>query len=199
VPSDDWLVGGDRRVAAAERIYDAATELIAHHGINELDIDKLATLVHCSRATVYRYVGGKTEIRNVVLARAANRIVDAVNTAVADLYGRERVVAAILFSLKHIRADPLAQLMVGSIRGGTREVAWLTQSPLLADVAANLAGLTGGDPLAAGWVVRVMLSLMYWPVEDEDSERILVERFVAPAFAEAGDPDAGPYSLPKLS
>ena len=27
MPRDDWLVGGDRRKAAAERIYDAATDL----------------------------------------------------------------------------------------------------------------------------------------------------------------------------
>lgn len=199
MPSDDWLVGGDRRVAAVERIYDAATDLIAHHGINQLDIDKLATLVHCSRATVYRYVGGKTDIRNAVLGRAAARIVGAVNTAVEGLDGRERLITAILLSVKHIRADPLGQLMIGSIRGGTREVAWLAESPLLADFAGDLAGITGGDPLAARWVVRVVLSLMYWPAEDEDNERKLVERFVAPAFAEVSEPDARPYSLPKLS
>ncbi len=32
----DWLVGGDRRTAAAERIYDAATDLIAHDGLGGL-------------------------------------------------------------------------------------------------------------------------------------------------------------------
>jgi hypothetical protein len=32
-------------------------------------------------------------------------------------------------------------------------------------------------------VVRTVLSLMYWPVGDDEAERKLVERFVAPAFA----------------
>lgn len=91
MPNDDWLVGGDRRRAAADRIYDAATDLIAHEGINQLDIDRLATLVHCSRATVYRYVGGKNDIRNVVVKRAAARIADSVRSAVENLSGRERV------------------------------------------------------------------------------------------------------------
>ncbi|MDC9007591.1 TetR/AcrR family transcriptional regulator [Mycobacterium marinum] len=184
MPNDDWLVGGDRRRAAADRIYDAATDLIAHEGINQLDIDRLATLVHCSRATVYRYVGGKNDIRNVVVKRAAARIADSVRSAVENLSGRERVVAAIILSVQRIRADPLGQLMISSIHGGTQEVAWLADSPLLAGVASDLTGLAGGDPHAARWVVRVVLSLMYWPAESEDVERLMVERFVAPVFAE---------------
>ena len=55
----DWLVGGDRRTAAAERIYAAATDLIARDGMDAFDIDTLAARVHCSRATIYRYAGGK--------------------------------------------------------------------------------------------------------------------------------------------
>ncbi len=184
MPGSDWLVGGDRRKIAAERIYDAATDLIAHDGLNALDIDKLATRVHCSRATIYRYVGGKAEIRDVVLTRAAARIVDAVRSAVDGLNGRERVVSAIVLALQQIRSDPLGQLLIGSIRGGAGEMAWLAGSPLLAEFALDLAGLTGGDPQAAQWVVRVVLSLMYWPAEDDDAERQLVERFVGPAFAE---------------
>ncbi|CAM4224417.1 Bacterial regulatory proteins, tetR family [Mycobacterium basiliense] len=186
MPSDDWLVGGDRRAAATERIYDAAADLIARDGLNALDIDKLAVRVHCSRATVYRYVGGKVEIREVVLARAAARIANSVRSAVEHLTGRERVVEAVLQSVQRIRSDPLGQLMIGSIRGGSREVAWLAESPLLAGVASDLAGLAAGDPQsvewAAKWIVRVVLSLMYWPGEDDDAERRLVEMFVAPAF-----------------
>ncbi|KZS64108.1 MAG: TetR/AcrR family transcriptional regulator [Mycobacterium pseudokansasii] len=183
MPVDDWLIGGDRRAAAAERIYDAATDLIAHDGLNTLDIDKLAIRVHCSRATIYRYVGGKTEIRNAVVKRTAERIVDSVRSAVEPLTGSERLVASILLTLQQIRADPLCQLMVSSIRGGTREVAWFAESPLLADFATELAGLAGGDPQAPKWVIRVVLSLMYWPAENEEAERRLVQTFVAPAFA----------------
>ena len=53
----DWLVGGDRRTAAAERIYAAATDLIARDGMDAFDIDTLASRVHCSRATIYRMRG----------------------------------------------------------------------------------------------------------------------------------------------
>lgn len=36
---------------------------------------------------------------------------------------------------------------------------WFNASPLLAGFATDLAGLTGGDPQAAHWVIRVVLSL----------------------------------------
>jgi AcrR family transcriptional regulator len=181
MPRDDWLVGGDRRKAAAERIYDAATDLIAREGPDGFDIETLAARVHCSRATIYRYAGGKAEIRDAVVARAAARIVETVRETVENLHGPERVVTAITVALRLIRADPSGQLMFSSIR--TNDVVWLTGSPLLAGFATELTGLTDRDPQAAQWVVRVVLSLLYWPVGDTATEREVVQRFVAPAFA----------------
>ncbi len=65
----DWVVGGDRGAVAAERIYSAAAQLMLRDGLDALDIDALAEQVHCSRATIYRYAGGKAHIRDVVLLR----------------------------------------------------------------------------------------------------------------------------------
>jgi hypothetical protein len=70
--------------------------------------------------------------------------------------------------------------MIGSVRAN--EMLWLTGSPVLARFATDLAGLTDSDPEAAHWVVRVVLSLMYWPAGDDETERQVVQRFVAPAF-----------------
>lgn len=181
MPRDDWLVGGDRRAIAAERIYAAATEMITHDGPDAFDIDRLANRVHCSRATIYRYVGGKAEIRDAVVGRAASRITESVRNTVANMSGPERVVTAITVALKLIRTDPLGPLMFSSLRAN--DMAWLTGSPLLADFATDLAGLSGHDPDAANWVVRVVLSLMYWPATDEQTEYELVQRFVAPGFS----------------
>ena len=87
---DDWVVGGDRRAAAADRIYAAATDLALRDGLDAFDIEALAERVHCSRATVYRYAGGKSQIRDAVLMRLAAGVVDTVRSAVADLSGPER-------------------------------------------------------------------------------------------------------------
>lgn len=118
MPHDDWLVGGDRRTVATERIYDAATDLITREGPDAFDIDTLAARVHCSRATIYRYVGGKAEIRDAVVARAAARIVETVRQTVENLHGPERVVTAITVALKLIRSDPIHWATLCSARSG---------------------------------------------------------------------------------
>jgi AcrR family transcriptional regulator len=182
VTRSDWLVGGDRRTAAAERIYAAATDLIARDGVDAFDIDTLAARVHCSRATIYRCAGGKRLIRDVVMERSAARVVEAVRRAVTGLGGSERIVTAIGVALREIRSDPLAQLMFSTIRGG-QERAWLTESPIVARLATDLNGLTDGDTEAVQWIVRVVLALLYWPVADEAIERKIVDRFISPAFA----------------
>ena len=176
----DWLVGGDRRTAASERIYAAATDVIARGGLEALDVDALAARVHCSRATIYRHAGGKAEIRDAVMTRAAARIIETVRLAVDDLSGSERIVTAITVALKEIRTDPLGQLMLNSIR--VQEMGWLTDSPIVAGFATDLNGLTDDDPEAAQWIIRIVLSLMYWPIDDADAEREAVQRFVSPAF-----------------
>jgi len=180
---NDWLVGGDRRTAAAERIYEAAADLIAHHGLDALDVDTLAARVHCSRATIYRHAGGKAEIRDAALIRAATRIIATVRAAVDHLTGPERIVTAILVALKEIRTDPLGRLMVTSIKA--QELMWLTDSPVVASFARDINGLTEDDPQAAQWIVRVLLAMTYWPVGDAEVERQMVERFITPAFAAA--------------
>lgn len=175
----DWLVGGDRRAAAADRIYAAATDLIARDGA--LDIDVLAQRVHCSRATIYRHVGGKAAIRDAVVARAAARIVEAVRAAVDGRSGAERIATAITVALHLIRSDPLGQLVLNSIRGA-QGMAWLTESPIVAEFATDINGLADDDSQAAQWIIRVVLSMLYWPIDDADTEREVLQRFVLPAF-----------------
>jgi AcrR family transcriptional regulator len=108
----DWVLGGERRALAAERIYSAAAELIVRHGMDAFDIDTLADRVHCSRATIYRYAGGKAQIRDAVVMRMAGHIVETVRRAVDQLSGPERVVTAITVALNQIRADPMRRLML---------------------------------------------------------------------------------------
>jgi AcrR family transcriptional regulator len=178
---DDWLVGGDRRAAAVERIYAAATVMMARDGLDSFDIDALSARVHCSRATIYRHVGGKAEIRDAVLVRAAARIVDTVRQAVDGLSGASRISTAITVALGQIRSDPLGKLMITALRGG-QGMTWLTESPIVAGFAVDLNGLTDDDTDAAQWIVRVVMSMLYWPIDDPGTEQRMLERFVLPAF-----------------
>jgi len=179
---DDWLFDDGRRAAAIERIYAAATEMIYRDGIDAFNVDAVAAQTHCSRATVYRYVGGKKDIREAVLARAAARIVDTVRASVEGRTGPDRVLTAIEVAVKEIRADPAGQLFLDSARGGGWN--WLTASEAVADFASELTGIAGDDPHAAQWIVRVVLSLLLLPDTDPRAEHRLLQRFVAPAFTE---------------
>jgi AcrR family transcriptional regulator len=178
----DWLVGGDRRATAAERIYAAATDLIARNGLDAFDIDTLAATVHCSRATIYRHVGGKAEIRDAVLVRAAAGIVETVRQAVDGLDGAERIGTAITVALQQIRSHPLGRPMTNSLLSG-KGMAWLTESPIVAGFAVDLNGLTDDDTEAVQWIVRVVMSMLCWPL-DAHTERRVLERFVLPAFTD---------------
>jgi AcrR family transcriptional regulator len=179
----DWLAGGDRTELATERIYAAAAESVALHGLDRLSIDDIAVRVGCSRATVYRHVGGKRQLRDGVLARSIARIGAQVAAAVDGLAGEERVVQAILVSLTVIRADVVASTLLEVAPGTGNENRSLLQSPRLAAAAAELSGLTVDDPAAAEWVVRVVLALLFWPVGDAVAEEMVVRRFVAPSMA----------------
>ncbi|AQT79393.1 TetR family transcriptional regulator [Mycolicibacterium litorale] len=178
----DWLVGSDRRAAAAERIYDAAAELIARNGFDRLDIDSLARQVHCSRATLYRHVGGKHQILEQVLARHARRINETVLTAVAGLSGAQRVVTAIDVAVRQIRSDQVvAQLLLPARQG---DLVLFLRSGVIAEFAAANAGLDPGDVAGAQWITRVIFSLLLWPGADERAEAEMLRRFVRPVFTD---------------
>jgi AcrR family transcriptional regulator len=174
----DWLAGGDRTTLAVEKICAAAADAVATRGLDRLSIEDVADRAGCSRATVYRHVGGKRELRDAALARSIARIRAEVAAAVAGLDGEERVARAILVSLETVRTDPVAAgLLTGAPVGRS-----LIDSPRLAATATALAGLPVGDALASEWVVRVVLALLYWPMLPADEEAA-VRRFVAAAFA----------------
>lgn len=132
----DWLIGADRRDAGIERIYAAAAASAAARGLDRLNIDEVAASVGCSRATVYRHVGGKQALRDGVLARAVMRVGQEIAQAVAGHTGSERIAAAVLSALRVVRADPLAS---GVVRAGALVD---FDSPRLSQAAAELTGTT---------------------------------------------------------
>ncbi|MGE2717002.1 TetR/AcrR family transcriptional regulator [Mycolicibacterium litorale] len=180
---DDWLVGRDRHSAAADRIYAAAADLMSRNGFDAFSIDELAATVHCSPATIYRHTGGKTAIRDVVMSRQAERILDSVREAIRGLEGPERVITATTVALQRLRADPLAQIMRSMASHPGND--WLIDSPIVARFATEMVGMATPDPLAAQWLIRAFLALWYWPLKDPDAEIEMVRRFLGPPYRTA--------------
>ena len=63
------------------------------------------------------------------------------------------------------------------------DIGELHASPVLGHLAAELTGITDADPQAAQWIVRLVVSLAYWPAGNSRTERQMLKRFVAPAFS----------------
>src|SRR5690242_7897121 len=164
MPQSDWLVGRDRHTEAAERIYAAAVDLIADVGYDAFTIEALAARAHCSPATIYRHAGGKTAIRDAVVALQGARIVDAVRDAIKDLTGPDRVVAATIIALERVQLHPMTQLFRSMNMNASSD--WLTNSAIVQTFAAEMLGPDNPDPLAAEWLIRVFLALWCWPLKD---------------------------------
>ncbi|MGB2921127.1 MAG: hypothetical protein WBC15_13610, partial [Mycobacterium sp.] len=96
------------------------------------------------------------------------------------LSGPERTVTAVEVALERIRADPLGQALLHSI-SGTAVMQWIGRSTMPPALASELVGLSD-DPVAAQWIVRVVLSLLCWPVDDRGTEREMIRRFLAPCL-----------------
>src|SRR6266566_9957828 len=99
MPRDDWLFDGGRHAMATERI--------VRDGLDAFSVDALAARTHCSRATIYRYAGGKKQIRDAVLARTAAQIIETVRSSVEGRTGQERVLIAIEVAVAEIRSHPM--------------------------------------------------------------------------------------------
>ncbi|ELB90990.1 helix-turn-helix domain-containing protein [Rhodococcus opacus] len=176
----DWLTGGNRRALAVGRIHAAAADLIREQGIDGVGVDEVAARAGCSRATLYRYVGGKRALVDAVMSRAAGAVAAHVEQSLESFENSERIVEAILASVTAIRAEPtLARWFTGSRSRSTDE--YLARAPELGRVAISLTRIAP-DEEAAGWIVRVVLSLLTWPLGDSAAERRAVERFVEPVF-----------------
>ncbi|MEU0499323.1 helix-turn-helix domain-containing protein [Mycobacterium sp. NPDC006124] len=181
VTSNDWLLDQPRAAAATERILQAAASLIGRRGFDAFSIDELAAAVHCSPATIYRHAGGKAAIREAVIARLSSRIVTAVDDAILDLTGHERIVVAISAGLHHLRAEHVIQQLLRSSDPKTRR--WIETSPIVTGIATSLIGSDRRDEAAAQWFVRAVLALWHWPASDPGTEREIVERFLGPVLS----------------
>jgi len=113
--------------------------------------------------------------------RLSAGIVDAVRRAVDGVSGPERVITAITVALEQMRSDPIRRLMLSS--SNSLKLGELHASPVLAQLAAELTGIADADPQGAQWIVRLVVSLAYWPAGNNRIERDMLRRFVAPAFS----------------
>lgn len=174
-----WLAD-DRTRLATDRILDAAGELFTERGPAAVSMGDVARAAGCSRATLYRYFSDRRELQLAYVHREARRIGAAVSRETASVEDPEaRLVAAVAMALREVRDTPLLASWFGTDGAGvTADL--VASSEVLQHLGLDLVE----DPLAARWLLRVVVSLLMVPGADEAEERALVERFVAPLASE---------------
>lgn len=167
---------------AADRIMTVAAKQIARHGLSRLDLDAVAREAGCSRATVYRHVGGKTAIVDAVLARNIADVTSDIQRAVESADAERRAVTAITASLAAIRNDPVISAMLTSMSPASLG-SYLTPSSPIPRSASTFTGLL--DEIAGQWISRVVMAFLFWPATDQAVESEMIERFVYPVLKDA--------------
>jgi AcrR family transcriptional regulator len=125
------------RVTEADSVLDAAARRLASHGIAGTTVDDVAAEAGVSRATVYRYIGGKNEIVQAVIGREAEEVLTRVATMISSSTTAETAIAkAVSTALVAIAGNPLlARLTSTDLRESLRFIT--IDSPLLVDRAVS--------------------------------------------------------------
>lgn len=171
-----WLEA-ERSELAAERILDAAGALFVERGVDKPGMDEVARAAGCSRATLYRYFENRQALIYAFAHREARLITAQVGEATADVSDpRRRVVEAVLSCLAAVRERPHLAAWYSGDSTLLREV--LHDSPVIRGTADTYLASEGSDPDLADWILRIILSFLSDPGDDEEAERRLLERFL---------------------
>ncbi|MEU6133446.1 helix-turn-helix domain-containing protein [Nocardioides sp. NPDC047086] len=171
-----WLEA-ERTELAAERILDAAGALFMERGVDKPGMDEVARAAGCSRATLYRYFENRQALIHAFAHREARLITKEVAQVAADVTEpRGRVVESVLACLAAVRERPHLAAWYAGDSTLLREV--LRDSPIIRGTAQTYLAADAEDPDLADWVLRIILSFLTDPGDDEAQERRLLERFL---------------------
>lgn len=166
------------------RIVDAAERCFERWGAAKTSIDDVANEAGLSRATVYRYIGTRSELITALGMRAWDRNSRQWHATVAStLSGKERVVSALLWSRDWVLsfAEPsLAQALSESESFRVSSHEWYVG--LLGEMvtAGELEKNVDVDSLAS-WVVYIRNSIWTDTTSSEVDLRAMLTRHLLPA------------------
>jgi AcrR family transcriptional regulator len=155
-------------------------DVLRERGPKTFSLEEVARRAGCSRATVYRFVGNKRSLVDTLVGLAATTVVEQVRTQTRGMQGKQLVIESILAGVQAIRSDRTLAEFVKS--PPAFDDTYFTHSEMLNRLAASLMDLGEEHDLGAEWLIRVVLSMITWPVDDPTTERELIERYVGAAF-----------------
>jgi AcrR family transcriptional regulator len=179
---------------AVDRILEAASTAFADLGVSRTRMGHIAQYAGCSRGTLYRYFKTRDELHLAYINRSALRLSMELSAELAEIRDpRTRLVEGILRAVARVRStpgtaawfDPHASGLTARMSRGSEAIAASAGAFVerLLDPERNDAS----SQLRARWLVRVVVSLLTMPGENEEEERAIVERFVAPGLLEEAE------------
>jgi AcrR family transcriptional regulator len=171
---------------AAEKILDAASKAFVERGVFRTGMGEIASFAGCSRGTLYRYFKNREALHRAYIDHWAARLAGKLRAELEDIDDPgERLVEGILAAVRLVRDTPgMAVWFTPGDSGLTAQVS--SDSERIYDIASRFVeSLLAQDAeaegrLRAGWLVRVVVSLLTLPGANAAEERALVTRFVAP-------------------
>ncbi|MBK6577414.1 MAG: TetR/AcrR family transcriptional regulator [Sandaracinaceae bacterium] len=166
-----------RPPATLDVYLDAAERCVSRYGWSRVSPKDIATEAGVERTTIYRNLGAKEQIWQLLIAREVYRLIDramAFDTGAQS--GPELVVEAVCMAVEHVLANPVMAKVIADdpeLVGGFlhRQFADVidrfttTFSPL---VAAGMADgrLAKSDPvMLTQWVIRIAITLVLAPAK----------------------------------
>jgi AcrR family transcriptional regulator len=84
------------RVTESDAVLDAAAQRLASHGIAATTVDDVAAEAGVSRATVYRYIGGKNQLVPAVIGRETEAILVRLAEVIGSATTAHRAIADVV-------------------------------------------------------------------------------------------------------
>ena len=132
------------RITEQEAILDAAARRLAAHGVAATTVDDVALEAGVSRATVYRYSGGKDEIVRAVIAREAEQLLARLASVVTTSPTSERLIADLVATAATaIAVSPVLARLSGEDVRDTLPFITIDSMSLVDVVVAALTAMIG--------------------------------------------------------
>lgn len=185
----------------AERILDAASTVVARHGLRRTSMEEVARIAHCSRPTAYKHYGSRDKLLAALFVREVDRYLEGLPPPTAITRGPGGPLEeTFVHTLRHVRGHPLVKAVVAADPQGLSELLALDGGRVLQEITTGLSDYMG-EMAAAGALrpglsvevateafVRIVLSFLLFPrlVADPDDEEAVRAIFRASVSEGAG-------------
>ncbi|WP_328858852.1 TetR/AcrR family transcriptional regulator [Williamsia herbipolensis] len=180
-PERAWLAD-ERSSVARDRILTVAEELFFRDGVAEVTMRQIADAAGCSRATLYRYFPGRTDLDLAYIDRTTGEIARIIGEKTAGIADpSDRLVAAVRTAIAGVQDNP-ALMAWFSPDSAAATGALAMSSDMINAVTGRFVALLGGpgDASDVAWIVRVVVSFLIVPASEDIDH--LVRRYVVPVI-----------------